>query len=310
MSQVMERTPDLIATEINVIKESARLLILQSSVEIGKRLVEAKALVNHGSWGDWLEKNVDYSQSTANNLMKIYREYSSNSQAFGNLSYSQAVALLAVPAEEREAFVQENEVEKMSTREIQKAIKEKQKAIEEKEALEKKLQKIEEEKEKQRLEKQEMSERYARLEKESKEHAEKIKQLDAQLEQARSAGANDEAEQLQRELAQMKEELSKSQSKIKTLEKELNEKPIEVSATVVKIPDEVEKELAELRRKVNENEKEALVAFKYCFDSLVKGFNDLLNTLEQVKDSEPSKHQKFQSVVIGLIEEMRKNLAD
>jgi len=69
-------------------------------------------MVEHGQWGNWLKDSVDYSQSTANNLMRIFEEYGSNqialfgnnanSQALGNLSYTQAVALLGIPAEDRE----------------------------------------------------------------------------------------------------------------------------------------------------------------------------------------------------------------
>ena len=128
-----ERTPEIVAAEIRQIADQTRKMVLNSSIEIGKRLCEAKEMVPHGEWAAWLEKNVDFSQSSANNFMKIYTEYgdiqgelwgaSAKSQTFGNLSYSQAVALLAVPAEEREEFVKENHVEDMSTRELQEAIK-------------------------------------------------------------------------------------------------------------------------------------------------------------------------------------------
>ncbi|MEC0083022.1 MULTISPECIES: DUF3102 domain-containing protein [Paenibacillus] len=40
------------------------------------------------------------------------------------MSYAKALSLLGVPAEDREQFVQENDVESMSARELQKAVKE------------------------------------------------------------------------------------------------------------------------------------------------------------------------------------------
>ena len=138
---VTERTPEIVAAEIRQIADQTRKMVLNSSIEIGKRLCEAKEMVPHGEWAAWLEKNVDFSQSSANNFMKIYTEYgdiqgelwgaSAKSQTFGNLSYSQAVALLAVPAEEREEFVKENHVEDMSTRELQEAIKARDEAVKE-----------------------------------------------------------------------------------------------------------------------------------------------------------------------------------
>lgn len=131
------RDANIIAAEIETIKRQTQHMMLAASVEIGRRLVEAKELVNHGDWTQWLKEQVDYSQSTADNLMKIYREYgdeqislggSSKSQTFGNLTYSQAVALFALPAEEREDFVKVNDVEDMTSRQLQEAIRAKEEA--------------------------------------------------------------------------------------------------------------------------------------------------------------------------------------
>ena len=126
------RTPEVIAAEINYIVHKTQETVLSGAIEIGKRLVEAKELVKHGEWEQWLHDNVNYSQSTANNLMAVYREYGSdqpslfdrmNSKTIDNLSYSKAVALLVLPKEQREEFMESNSVEDMSTRELQAAIK-------------------------------------------------------------------------------------------------------------------------------------------------------------------------------------------
>ena len=74
---IVMRDAGVIAREINFIKEQTKRQMLAASMEIGARLCEAKELVGHGEWEKWLCENVDYSQSTANNLMRIYREYSS-----------------------------------------------------------------------------------------------------------------------------------------------------------------------------------------------------------------------------------------
>lgn len=112
--------------------------MLASSIEIGKRLTEAKELVDHGQWGQWLQNNVNYSERTAQNLMRVYDSYgekfgmtemdslfaSDAPNVFEELSYTQALALLSLPTEEeREQFVEENDVAAMSTRELQDAIK-------------------------------------------------------------------------------------------------------------------------------------------------------------------------------------------
>nr|WP_274594879.1 DUF3102 domain-containing protein [Desulfosporosinus fructosivorans] len=69
------RTPHVIAAEINMIKYQTERIYLAAAVEIGRRLTEAKALLKYGEWGKWLEESVDFSQSRANKLMRIFKEY-------------------------------------------------------------------------------------------------------------------------------------------------------------------------------------------------------------------------------------------
>ena len=58
-----------------------------------RRLVEAKGMVEHGQWGEWLEKSVDYSTRTAQNLMKIFEEYGADQiPLFGDNAKTQAIA--------------------------------------------------------------------------------------------------------------------------------------------------------------------------------------------------------------------------
>lgn len=89
--------------------------------QIGKLLTEAKSMVGHGGWEKYLEEKVAYSQSTANNFMRLYQEYGEygpNLQTFGNLNPSQALALLALPEGKREEFAESHDVESMSVREL------------------------------------------------------------------------------------------------------------------------------------------------------------------------------------------------
>lgn len=134
MSDILRvRDIEIVTAEIVTIKRQAQQVLITAAIEIGRRLTEAKTMVPYGEWGKYLEERVEYSQSTANNLMKIYKEYGTgqdslfdsfaNSQAFANLNYTQALALLSVPAEAREAFAVENDVASKSTREIQELIR-------------------------------------------------------------------------------------------------------------------------------------------------------------------------------------------
>ena len=129
--QQQSQNADQIAAEINLIKRQTYEYVLKSSVEIGERLTAAKELVPYGAWSDWLKEKVDYSQSTANNFMRIYKEFSDDqislagktkSETFGRLTYSQAVALFALPEPQREEFVETHDVSGMATRELKEAI--------------------------------------------------------------------------------------------------------------------------------------------------------------------------------------------
>lgn len=131
MNELVEKkSPEVLAAEIRALTAS----MLANIIEIGRRMCQAKEILPHGQFGEWVKTKTGYSQSTANNFMKLFQEYGApqeslfgaevNSQTFGNLPYSKALALLAVPAEEREEFARENHVEDMSTRELKQAIKE------------------------------------------------------------------------------------------------------------------------------------------------------------------------------------------
>ncbi|RJE47630.1 preprotein translocase subunit SecA [Dehalobacter sp. MCB1] len=135
-----ERTPLVIAAEIKMITCQTKKIVLASAIEIGRRLLEAKALVKHGEWGKWLE-SVSYSQKTAERLIKLYQEYgpkfsdgsdTSKSTSMSNMTYTQALLLLGLPAEEREEFIEQNDVGGMTTKKLQQALQDRDKANQEK----------------------------------------------------------------------------------------------------------------------------------------------------------------------------------
>ena len=140
MSEMMPvRDIETITAEINIITIQTQRGVLSGAIEIGRRLVEAKSMVPQGEWGKYLNERVNYSQSTANNMMNIYRKYGdnqaslfgdfANSQAFQNLTYTKALAMLALPAEMLQDFAEEHDVESMSTREVQSAVREELEAM-------------------------------------------------------------------------------------------------------------------------------------------------------------------------------------
>lgn len=135
------RSIHTVTAEIVAISNQAAQMAYMSMIEIGKRLVEAKEMVDHGEWGAYLKNEVKFSQRTANNFMQIYtRSLSgSNSQTFANLGYSQIVKLLALPDEEVAELARDHNLEDMSVRQLEQAIRERDAAKEAQAAAEKKL---------------------------------------------------------------------------------------------------------------------------------------------------------------------------
>ena len=220
---VPERTPEIVAAEIRQIRDDTLKEYLNSCIEIGKRLCEAKEMVPHGEWAGWLKTAVSFSQRTANNLMKIYEQYgaaqgelwgaSAISQTFANLTYSQAVALLAVPAEEREEFVEKNDAANMSTRELQEAIKARDEALAKVEKAEKKEKKLQKDldfaNKKLKMEQEGHERQIENAKKEAEQRLEQIKRLQTELDEAEGKGAvSDEA---QAEIDRLKARLAKAE---------------------------------------------------------------------------------------------------
>ncbi|WP_052098307.1 DUF3102 domain-containing protein [Paenibacillus stellifer] len=322
MNQVSLRTADVIAVEINSIKEQTQRIMLQASIEIGRRLVEAKGMIEFGQWGNWLADSVDYSQSTANNLMRIFEEYGSDqltlfgenakSEALGSLTYTQAVALLGIPSEERETFATENHVEDMSTRELQDAVKAHKQAVKDKEAAEKVAAAAEKTAEKERKARE-------KLEKQQADHAAIVQRLQDQLDAAQAASdsgddgaaaeAQEAAAELQESLAKSNEQLIESQRRIKELEEELKAKPVDVTtATAYETPPEVLQELEQLRKKAASNTVEDVALFKAHIKTAGDGFNAALNTINTIKAKDPEVAAKCIAVLTATIERMQKML--
>lgn len=107
----------------------------EAILTIGQRLIEAKAMLEHGEWLPWLNEKVEFSQQTANRFMRLAKEWT-NYSALSNLGATKALQLLALPESEREEFLSEphqvNGEEKtvidMTSRELEKAIRERDEA--------------------------------------------------------------------------------------------------------------------------------------------------------------------------------------
>ena len=128
------RTPEMIGAEIRMYVDAGRRITLLCGIEIGRRLVEAKEMLNHGEWLPWLKRETDFSERSAQNYMKVFNSYGAaqlglfgpetNTQAFADLPITKALAMLSIPESEREGFAAEVGAESLSVRELEEKVRE------------------------------------------------------------------------------------------------------------------------------------------------------------------------------------------
>lgn len=297
-----QRTPQLIAAEINAIHSQTQRLVLYNSIEIGRRLAEAKSLLPHGEWTGWLKESVDYSQSTANNFMRIFQEYGADQISllaenntkctlYDRLTYSQAVALLAMPGEEREEFIEANDIEEMSTRQLQEAIRERDQYREGKEKAEADALTKEQE-----------------LEKERKASEEKIKKLKEEMKALEEAAEQDSDDDynLEEEREKIRSELQEEMSR--NLETEKNRLQAEINL--------VQKDLEAKEKKIKELQatgaNEETQRFKLMFDQTVDSFKKLFHQVSKIKGSDEETGKRYAGAVekalLAMTEEIKKQM--
>ncbi len=113
-----QRDIDIITEEINFYKQQAGMAIL----EIGKRLAEAKSQLSHGEWLPWREEKVEFSERSAQQYMRLWKEYG-KSATVADLGVRKALVLLALPESEREEFAAENHAADMTAKELEEAVR-------------------------------------------------------------------------------------------------------------------------------------------------------------------------------------------
>ena len=306
---------DTLTVEILILKQQTA----RNIIEIGKRLIVVKESLQHGEWGNWLEEKVDFSYRSAARFMQVAKELS-NVPALATFQQSKVFALLDLPQEEREEFVRENDVETMSTRELQKAIKERDKAVEEKETYASAMKKAEDDKfisdnllrESKEGAKADIKKLKDLLKKEKEKSSEEIAKIQAFIGEAKDSGDSEEVVRLQESLKEIQVDLDSSAQKIDELETQLKEKPIDVitaEPTIIeKIPEEIQRELEELRNKNGQNTTQPVLKFKIYFEELQNIFRNELEIMDEIKKDYPEMHVKCKDAISNLISKMSERL--
>lgn len=110
ISKFASTVPSCRPRTIEVVTEEAKNAVAQIAtgfMDLGDRLIEAKEMLPHGEWLPWLEREMHFSERTAQKYMAIAREYKGNPQLASDLGSEKAFALLALPKEEREQIAAE-----------------------------------------------------------------------------------------------------------------------------------------------------------------------------------------------------------
>lgn len=307
------RQPEEIAESINRIKAEVREKMLEGSIRIGRELKAAKSKVPYGEWGEWLEKNVDYSTRTAQNLMRIADEYGrKRTEAMEGLSITQAVLLLGLPAGERAEFVESHDMETISTDELKKQI---QQLNAEKAKMQMTIDGLMEDVA--AASEQAAQQEYAKAQAEAEAKAQALAQEVQQLEEARKSGeAEAEAARLRTELEKAQQEARMAATKAaadrdklqgvervnrrleEELEAERNRKPEVVKET----PPEVLERLKRLEAEAGRGKEET--ALRTMYEGLLESAEAMRRRLLKAKEMEPETAAKLGAAFGGALRKM------
>lgn len=288
---VAVRSIEIVTAEIHTIRDNVARVFMDGVVQIGRRLEEAKQLVPHGEWTDYLDTQLGYKPSTAQNYMRIAREFGDGqmglsgktaSDFFGNLGYSQLLPLLGLPEEEREQLAEEHDLAGMSSREIQALVKERDEAKAAAAAAQ------------EQADKQGQEARSARDALATAKDKLKAEKQKAQ-EQAEAAKANAEtAAELQRQLNKLAEKANHPRD---LTDEERAAMRAEVVAEQGKAVQEAEARAAEALAKLEKFKNPAAHKVNFLFGELNSTFNRLREALQELAKSDQDAAGKMAAAI-------------
>ncbi len=298
----------------------------EAILAIGRGLMEAKAMMSHGEWLPWLTEQVEFSESTAQRFMRLAKEWS-NPSALTDLGATKALQLLALPESERTAFLaeshqvggEEKTVIDMTSRELDRAIKERDEAL--------------------------RSAEQARAEQSAAQQARTKMAEDMALANERIAGLNAEMDaraaegvKWQKEIARLEIELSELKSRPVEVAVQVDEKAVEAArkeaeAAMQAKLDEAQKaqaraeearkaaegaraaaqaeaqavrtELARVEKNAALTSNEDLVLFKELFDRAQEQINRIHGLLLRARGKDADRAEKMSRALLALSDKIR-----
>ena len=301
-------------------------------IGIGKRLIEAKAMIPHGEWLPWLAEEVGYSERVAQSFMRLAREWESNPKALSDLGATKALKLLVLPPEEREMFMAENNVVDMTSRELEKAIRERDEARRAAEAAQADARSAEESRAKMEADMRALEnihrcaqegealarDALAKAQAELKELRERPVDVAVEVDQKAVDAARVAAvAEMQAKVDQAEAARKEAEKKRKEAEKALGEakKQTGANAAILSRAEKAEAELAEARRQLEEADKSAaksvissdadLATFSLIFDQAQNLKNQMHGILLKVRGRDEETAEKLKTAIIALSDAYR-----
>ncbi len=297
------RTVDMVTAEIQLIQAQVKKVFYDAVIQIGTRLLEVKELVPHGEWTSYLENRLGYKPSTAQNYMRIAKEFGDGQVSldgtdpqslFGELGYAQLLPLLSLPDEERRTLAQENDLPAMSSREIEELVKAQKAAEDRAKQAESELQKAErsvqaaEEREANALAAQHTAEQ--RADKLQEEHTFLQNRLQVLTEQVEQTPIQAEVVPSEAELEQAREEVrEKMQAALNAAEDRASK--LEEAQTQLK------SQLDTVHDKLEKVKNPAAMRVNLLFEDLQIQMDKLFSALAALQAEQPETGDKFRTAI-------------
>ena len=308
VTDLEELSTETLAEQANTIYKQAEAVAavsLQLVAEAGKRLNVIKERIGHGNWEAWAGKNLEFSKSKAEKMMKLAKKTEdtkslfSKTETFTDIGISKVWALLSAPEEVAAEVVENPETESMTVRELKEEI---QRIKKENETLE--------------------QEKAALHEMRSKvwEQASRIKELEAEIENA------EPSENLERQLQDLKEKHDKTKAELREYKKTVKEqaeqartraeeeakkkaeaetkKKIEEQAEQIRREEAVKRETLENEiAKLTKMSDPAVMEFKIRADALQEEFAACRKAIQSAGEERQEKMKTALKVVLRRMED-------
>ena len=318
-----ETTRDIEAVTCEILHLKQELA--RNIVDIGLRLIEAKEMLSHGEWLPWLKENVCFSETTAQSYMKVAKEFP-NPQLVGDLGVRKALTLLALPSAEREDFLAENNVIDMTSRELEKAIRERDEARKAAEAAQADARSAEESRAKMEADMRALENIHRCAQEGEAQARDALAKAQAELKELRERPVDVAVEVDQKAVEKAKAEaIAGMQAKVDAAEKQRKKaekalsdakKEAGANAAILARAEKAEAELAEARRQLDAAAKSGaqsaigsdgdLASFKLLFDQAQSLTNQMHGILLKVRGKDMDSAGKLRKALLAFSDNIRR----